>query len=136
MKQPVLKVDVERRLVYGWAALTRWNGAPYFDSEGDWIDADSLQDAVVKFMKGDRTAGVLHARDSSGRPVRVGRVVEALVVDDEKLRAMFGDVELPDSPRGLFVGVQVENDEVWRQIKNGLLQGFSISGTGVREEVD
>ncbi|HHV54509.1 MAG TPA: hypothetical protein GXX55_03550 [Firmicutes bacterium] len=134
--ETVLKVDPQLRIVYGWVALTRFNGQPYVDLQGDVVEAESLQKALRDFMLKGANAGVMHARDESGRPVVVGKVVEALLLTDEKLEVMFpGNVDLPDSPRGLFVGIHIQDDRVWEKIKRGELRGFSLAGKGVRREV-
>lgn len=50
----IAKIDVDRRVVYGWASVITEKGQPVVDLQGDVIEADELHSAVDEFMKSVR----------------------------------------------------------------------------------
>lgn len=139
MKAEIIKADASLRVAYGWALLTSVDGEPYADSQGDVVEESSLEKAVVKFMLDRRTGSVMHKRGPNGEPVRVGQIVESVVVTNEKLAAMGLPVPEGRGPRGWWVGIRYddtpEGEEVWKRIQSGELRGFSIGGRGYRKEL-
>jgi len=134
-----VKADASLRVAYGWALLSSVDGEEYVDSQGDVVDEASLERAVVRFMLDKATGGVMHKRTPDGEPVRVGKLVESVVVTDEKLRAMGLPVPEGKGPRGWWIGIKYdstpEGEEVWKKIQTGELRGFSIGGRGYRKEL-
>lgn len=132
--------DRQGRLIPArWALLSKVDGEPYFDSQGDHPDEESLERAVVRFIYNKATGGVMHKRAPDGEPVRVGRIVESLVITDEKLEAMGLPVSPSSGPRVWWVGIRYDDtpagEEVWKRILSGELRGFSIAGRGYRKEI-
>jgi len=134
-----MKTDASLRVAYGWALLSTVDGEPYADSQGDVVEESSLEKAVVKFMLNSRTGSVMHKRGPNGEPVRVGQIVESIVVTNEKLAAMGLPVPEDKGPRGWWIGIRYdstpEGEEVWKKIQTGELRGFSIGGRGYRKEL-
>jgi hypothetical protein len=123
------KFDDDQRLAYGWASVTKLNGRPVLDRQGDYIDAADLEDAAVDFMQRSRKGGHMHRRDEYDLPVHVSDIVESVVFTDEKVTKM----GLPENfPRGWWIGVKVHDPDVWEDVKKGGLGGFSIHGRGKR----
>jgi len=122
--EPVLKLDEDRRMVYGWASVISKNGTPIIDRQGDVVTTDDLREAVHDFMK-HRTAGEMH--DQMG----VGEVVESFVLDAAVQKSLGIDLGI----EGWYVGVHVPNDEVWAKVKKGDYKAFSIGGSAVREAI-
>jgi len=56
-----------------------------------------------------------------------GHLIETWIVEDEESDKQ--GLYNMNYPKGTWMGMyKVEDDEVWRQIKNGQLKGFSIEG--------
>lgn len=121
----VEKSDVDQRMVWGWASVTKVNGRPLIDLQGDIIETEELQKAVHEFVRKKRVMGDMHT------VIGVGDVVDSIVLTEDLQKAM--GIEL--GKEGWFVGVHVTNDNTWGKIKKGELTGFSIGGFGVRETV-
>lgn len=139
MRAEIVKADPTLRVAYGWALISSVDGEEYVDSQGDVVDEASMERAVVRFMLDKATGGVMHRRTPDGKPVRVGKLVESIVVTDEKLRAMGLPVPEGKGPRGWWIGIRYdttpEGEEVWKRIQNGELRGFSIGGRGWRRDL-
>lgn len=124
---PIAKADDELRVVYGWAAVSTVDGRLVLDTQQDILPVAVLTKAVHAFMSDSRAAGVLHVK-MDGAPVKVGEVVESLVLTADVQKSL--GIEL--GREGWFVGVHVTNDVVWQAVKDGHLTSFSIGGRGVR----
>lgn len=124
------KIDEDKRLVYGWASVVTEGGMPVIDKQGDMLDIDDLQKATHAFMATGRAAGQNHERDEEGI-VSYGKIVEA-VVFTEDLQSALG-IHLGKT--GLFIAVKVDDDDVWKSVKDGSLKAFSIGGRGQRKEI-
>ena len=139
MRAEIVKADPSLRVAYGWALLSEVDGKLYYDAQGDSPDAESMERAVVRFVYDKATGGVMHKRAGDGTPVRVGRIVESVVVTDEKLAAMGLPVPASQGPRGWWIGIKYdttpEGENVWKRIQRGELRGFSIAGRGYRKEI-
>jgi len=42
---------------------------------------------------------------------------------------------MEDGPTGWFIGMKITDDEVWKKVKAGEYQAFSIGGRGNRTEL-
>lgn len=78
----IVKADASLRVAYGWALISSVDGQEYVDSQGDVVDEASMERAVVRFVLEKATGGVMHKRTPDGEPVRVGTLVESVVVTD------------------------------------------------------
>ena len=119
------KLDHERRLAFGWAYVSEQDGELVVDHSGDFIDKAALtdlEDAAYRFVLefNDRFDG------------GVTKLVESLVITPEKLDAM----GVTGGTTGWWVGFRVFEDDVWAKVKDGTYSGFSIRGTGTREQID
>jgi len=124
----IVKLDDDNHLVFGWANVSiRKDGDVVVDSYDDIIDPETLEAAAYLFNLDFRETGVMHKGAS------VGRLVESFFVTPEKLDKM----GLPANamPAGWWVGFHVEDDAVWKSVKDGTYSMFSIQGTAIREEV-
>ena len=108
------KFDMEKRLVYAEVYLPDTE-----DAHGHSMTAEEIEKMAHGFMKNRRTTMIDINHDNSTD-------YECAMVESFIARA--GD---PDYMPGAWVGVvKVENDEVWRMIKNGEITGFSFEGMG------
>ena len=63
------------------------------------------------------------------------QIVESFVVTDEKLSKMFPGETVPVGKRGWWLGLRINDAEVFAKHKDGTYTGFSITGTAQRKEV-
>jgi DNA adenine methylase len=131
---PILKVDSERRIVFG---IVLEPGTPdQTDAQNDWATAPEIEKSCHEWMRGyaaRKTAmGLQHEkRAPSVEPVECflapcdfempGAVAKADGSPAKKVKA------------GSWVlGVYVGDDKIWKGCKDGSLTGFSIAGTAER----
>ena len=124
----VIKVDPDRRLVFGWANVSiNKAGVQLTDSHLEQIDPEDLENAAYNFvlsfrdMNADHTAPVL------------GQLVESMMFTPEKCVALGIPCDAVDT--GWWVGFYVENDEAWDKVKKNEYAMFSIEGTAIPLEV-
>jgi len=124
-KFEIVKLDEDRRLVFGWASVAmRKDGSTVVDTQNDMIDPDTLELAAYRYVLEDGDANEMHGDD------RIGRPVESFVVTPEKLQKMG---LAPDAlPLGWWLGIYVENDKAWGDVKTKKVRAFSIEGKAER----
>lgn len=120
------KLDDDRRLAFGWASVVSEDGEVIVDSQGDVLDADSLEACVYAYVLESRDADEMHERAG------VGRLVESCFLSKEKAFAM----GVQSDRVGWWIGFRVDDDEVWAKVKDGTYPMFSIVGVGHREAID
>lgn len=99
---PIVKVDDEERMVYGWAST------PEIDSDGEIIKSEAFEKALPNYMKFP-TLREMHQAKVAGTTKQA-------------------DI----SKKGLYIGAKVVADEAWKFVKEGLYKGFSIGGNVIR----
>lgn len=119
---PILKVDDEKRIVYGIVY------APDdVDAHGDMMTAEEIEKMAYRFMKARRTTNVDEQHDYEPDE---GYVAESWIVRK-------GDPLFPDEKDGAWaVGIKVENEETWEKVKSGDITGLSMGGYGKAEELE
>lgn len=117
----------EKMQVFGWGYLCKdAAGKPVVDHSGDVVDPESLQkSAYAAFNK--LFAGLMHKGKAAARLI-------TLVWSDPEVRKAMGSTN-PGKEEGLWIGFQVESEELWKDIKSGKLAAFSIGGKGVRTPI-
>lgn len=135
-KQDVqLKVmDNEKRLVLGLALIP---DKEIYRNNGN-------QEYNIKFSKDTvRKASQIYMRELFGHnttlehqaPVEGAYVVESWIVEDpDRDKTALYNIEAPEG--SWAIAMRVENDEVWEQVKNGEVMGFSIEGLFDEKKVD
>lgn len=131
------KVDEEERLVFGFFSVSELNGELFVDSEGDTIAPDELEKAAYGHVLDARIASDSHIR------MGVGKLVESVVFTPEKISAMVDALKAMEIEASLDIpavawwgGYYIEDDEVWKAIKDGTFVGFSIGGSASRETMN
>lgn len=131
MKAEIVKVDQDKRLVFGWASVAKTaDGKVLVDRQGDTIEDEwQLEKAAYQYVLDSRTAGEEHVLTDG-----VGTLVESIVVTPEKLAKM----GLPPGslPTGWWLGFKIQDDRVWDGIRKGRYTGFSVHGKGRRYDTD
>ncbi len=108
------KFDLDKRLVYAEVYLPDTE-----DAHGHSMTAGEIEKMAHGFMKNRRTTAIDVNHDNN---------VDYECAMVESFIARAGD---SDYMPGAWVGVvKVENDEVWRMIKDGEITGFSFEGMG------
>jgi hypothetical protein len=122
---PIVKLDEEQRVIYGWGSVIAEKGAPVTDLQGDQISPSELVKATTEFMLDARIAKAMH---DGGQ---IGEVVHSfpLVSDIAKAFGIQSDRE------GWMVAVKVNSAEVWKRVKDGELRAFSIGAFANRVPV-
>jgi hypothetical protein len=122
------KVDEDKRLVFGWANIIKdEQGQLLLDRQDDFIDSeDELEAAAYQYVLSSRDGGEMHIRKG------VSTMVESVVLTKEKQEAL----GIPEGtvPTGWWIGFRVNDDRVWNQVKKGDYTGFSVHGTGQRQQ--
>jgi hypothetical protein len=121
----VKKFSEDKQIVFGWASVTDLDGNPVVDLQGDILESDVLEKAAYDYVLNSREAGDMH-RVHRG----IGKVVESVVLTKEKASAM--GLELPGGKVGWWIGMHIDNPDVWAKVKSGEYTAFSIGGSGVR----
>ena len=135
MPEPAAGDLVHKRLgqglVYGWASVASVNGEPVVDWQGDTISEDELVKAAHAFVTDHRTAGVMHTRDANGNPVKIGDVVESVVLTRDLQKTLGRNLPIT----GWLVGCKITDPATRARVASGELRSFSIGGIGRRESV-
>lgn len=104
-------------VLIGWGVVSKVNGVPLVDRQGDHIPEAALYDAVKEFSKGDRPALLQHG----GEPM--GRMIFSFPMTDDVKKSLGIQCE----KSGWLVGVEA-SPEVIAKFDDGDLTGFSIGG--------
>lgn len=126
----IVKVDPDKRLVFGWAYVTHDPaGRLNIDKSGDFADdIEEIEKSAYDFVLRSRAGDAEHTN------VKGSDMVESIVFTPEKIEKM----GLPQDavPLGWWVGFKVHDEHTWERVKKGELKSFSIHGKGVRSKVE
>lgn len=118
--------EVEQQLVFGWANVTiQEDGTTPFDYQGDIIDTDVLESAAYNFVLQHGLANQEHEMDTE-----CGWLVESMMFTKDKMAAL----GIPEGmiPEGWFVGFYIPDPDVYRKVRDGEYNMFSIEGRAQR----
>jgi len=118
----VVKAAPTGEFVRGWASVATVNGIPVEDDDADTVDIGTLATAAHRFISDHRRADLLH------KGVKIGEIVESVIVDDEFAAALNATTPI----RGWWIGMQIHSEAVRKMVRAGLLPAFSIGGTAHR----
>lgn len=128
LRIPIAKMDDDQRLIVGWAAVvTKADGTPVVDLQGDLTPISEIEKAAHKALRfgGRGKSGVQH--EATG----IGDIVESFVVSKSRREALgFGP-----GPEGWVVAMKIHDDDVWKRIKSGELSELSFKGTARRTPI-
>lgn len=127
MSYNVIKVDTDRRLVFGWAQVCTKGGEDYYDTDAQHIPENITLDAWSDFMRNGRVNKAMHSGDQVGD---VAFAFPAFADIFKSLGLNIGDQS------GIIVGVYVNNDEVLNKYHTGVYKGFSVGGSANWEDVE
>jgi hypothetical protein len=122
------KVDEDQRCIFGWASVAlKADGTQVVDSQDDIISPQTLEKAAYDYVLRSRDGGLEHERKG------VATMIESFVCTPEKLEAL--GLAKDALPTGWFVGMKVHDADVWKRVKSGELNMFSIGGRSKRRDV-
>ncbi len=124
----IIRKDQAQQVVYGWASVSVDDGELVTDLQGDQIEPDELEKAVVDFMLNYRAqeaggAGVMHETGPKCE------VIASLVTTPDIVKA-FGLG--PNLPIGWILGLKVLDADTWKRVESGELKALSIQGSAER----
>lgn len=126
----IIKIDDDKKLVFGWASIIKdTQGKILLDRQDDFIDSEEeLEKAAYDYVLKSRDGGEMHIRKG------VSTMVESIVLSEEKQKAL----GIPHGvvPIGWWVGFKVNDSRVWNEVKKGGYIGFSVHGTGKRDQTE
>lgn len=118
---PILKVNEEQRIVTG---VVYEPNVP--DSQGDFMEADTIEKTAYAFMENYQNIDIKHDFKTNNQI----KVIESYIAKSEE---MIGNKKV--QPGTWVMSVKVNDDTIWEGVKKGDFNGFSMGGTGVKEEV-
>lgn len=97
------------------------------DSQGDWAQSPVILDAANEFMKSGRTQSI--DIEHSFVPSSDAYVAESWIVKEK-------DPMFPGEVGAWAVAIQVESDQIWKDLKKGNIAGVSMAGYGIYKKED
>ncbi|HAW49714.1 TPA: hypothetical protein DCX16_02020 [bacterium] len=121
-EEDILKIDNEKRLVYGIVYTPN-----KVDVDGDFADADTILEAAHNFLLNHRALKSMHTEAISKEDAGIAEsyiVPEDISIGGNKVK------------KGTWILViKIFNDALWEAIKKGKYKGYSFGGRALREEM-
>ncbi len=121
----ICKVDMDHGLVMGFAIVCHHEGEPYYDLQKDHIPEESMLNAAVEFMSGERVVGDMHQEKEGGKVVFAWPMTKDIAKS-------FGFEE--PKTTGLMIAIKPESQKMLEKFKSGEYTGFSIGGRRIKDE--
>jgi hypothetical protein len=122
----IIKADLDKQMVFGWASVVEKGGESVTDRQGDQISEEEMEKMAYSFMLDSRRAGEMHKRSEG-----VGRLVESIAFTKQKQESLGIDL----GKTGWWIGFKIDDPDVWEKVKKGEYKAFSIHGKGLREKI-
>tara|TARA_R110000868_G_scaffold265580_2_gene524469 strand:- start:567 stop:1016 length:450 start_codon:yes stop_codon:yes gene_type:complete len=126
LKADILKVDVDERIVWGWAYVSTVKGVVSVDHSQESVSPEVLVKAATNFMLSVRTAKAMHQGDS------VGEVVHSFPLTNELGKSL----GVSSDREGWIICMKIHDEKVWQSVKSGELSAFSIGGRALRRSLE
>jgi len=115
---PIQKVDLERREVWGWAAVEEPDNSDevmdYVSSKPHWMEWSQR----AQKRSGGKSLGNLRAMHQN---VAAGKLI---------------DLRADDMRRGFYIGAKIVDDNEWNKVTQGVYTGFSVGGSYLKRWMD
>ncbi len=119
---PILKVDAERRIVYGVVLEP-----DVVDGQKEWESAGAIERAAHKFLKDYNKETELGVRHKAFGDVGAELIECYVAPQDLDFDGILTGEDV--IRKGSWVmGVHITDDELWQDVKEGGITGFSIGG--------
>lgn len=122
--------EIEQQLVFGFANVTvQEDGTFPFDWQGDIMETEVLEAAAYNYVLKHGVANQEHEWGTD-----CGWLVESVMFTKDKMNAM----GIPEGtlPEGWWVGFYIPDPDVYKKVKNGEYNMFSIEGSAQRIPID
>ncbi len=126
VKADILKVDVDERIVWGWAYVSTVKGVRSVDHSQESVSPEVLVKAATNFMLSVRTAKAMHQGGS------VGEVVHSFPLTNELGKSL----GVSSDREGWIICMKIHDEKVWQSVKSGELSAFSIGGRALRRSLE
>jgi DNA adenine methylase len=114
----------EKRLVTGPVLIP-----DCYDAQNDTISCEEIEDAAHSFMMNYR-------KNLSEMGLEHRETTNEVVICESGILPVDAVINGTLLKRGSWViTAKIKSDSIWQKIKNGEITGFSIGGSGIREEV-
>lgn len=124
MVSPILKADMDAKVIWGWAYVSTEKGEKAIDHSGEWVSPDTLVKASTHFMLKSRMAKVNHEGPKEGD------IVGSLPLTKDLAQALGIQTER----EGWIIGV-VASEATLKKVQNGELTSFSIGGRALKRSL-
>lgn len=121
-QMPILKINEDKHIITG---VVYEPNIP--DSQGDFMDAETIEKTAYDFMENHQNIDIKHDFKANENI----KVVENYITKSEET---IGDKKV--QPGTWVMSVKVNDDTIWEGVKKGDFNGFSMGGSGIKEEVE
>lgn len=129
----IAKVDEENRIAFGLFSVMKIGDELVVDGEDDRIPVDALEKAAYSYVRESREAGLNHTETG------VGDLIETMVFTKEKVEALKKALTAAGIPHTIEIdgefwwgGHYVTDEKVWKGVKSGDFESWSIGGSATR----
>ena len=109
--------------IFGWASVISKNGEPIKDFDGHTISAEELEAASFDYLKKYRKLKDSHEESNTAER---GNLILLMPLTKE-IKESSG-ISIKDDIEGLYVGYEVTDEKLLKEIKSGKKTEFSIGG--------
>lgn len=134
LEAKIAKVDTENRIAFGLFSVMKIGDELVLDLEEDRVDTHEIEKAAYTYVKESRDASVNHSE------MGVGDLIETMVFTKEKVEALKKALTAAGIKHTIEIdgefwwgGHYVKNDEVWKGVKDGSYESWSIGGSAQRK---
>lgn len=120
----IVKVDEEKRLVYGAVYAPNEDEG---DAHEDFMTADEIEKAAHNFLAKSNTVKATDTQHNL-QPVEGVTIVESAVLKGTH------EILKDEKPGTWYIVTKVDNDEVWKSVKDGTYTGYSLYGFAEKVE--
>lgn len=110
------------------------------DTDGDIYNADEVRKAAHWYMENGKLHGVLHGTEFGGviYPMGTDKIVllENYVTPVDLPVGALGVGSLPIKKGTWLMGLRINDDDLWQQVKDGELDGLSIGGVAIETPIN
>lgn len=121
----LLKASKTLGIVFGYAIVSKVDGADYYDLQGDHITEDAMAKAAADFMMESRAGKIMH----------VGPIVADVPFLFPLTEEIGKALDITAKRHGLLIGFKPRDPAILDKFASGELTGFSIGGERGEDEV-
>lgn len=137
LKADIAKTDDEERIAFGLFSVMKIGDELVIDGEEDRIETREIEKAAYEYVKESRDAGLNHSETG------VGNLVETMVFTKEKVEALKKALTEAGIKHTIEIdgefwwgGHHVTDEKVWKSVKSGDIEAWSIGGSAVRTKAE